>query len=486
MVLGHKSGREVGAEQGSEAVSGSSIMLLDFGILGGITNMMIAKRRRLAKIAVMIGLVGIAPAVRAETPRAVVIVTVDALRADRLSSYGYHRPTSPAIDALLDGGVRFEAARANEPLTSPSMCSMVTGIEPQEHAATRNGLPMQEGLDSLPKILAVHGWLTTAFVSNWTLKDNLTGLGEHFDDYGEVFTRRRWFGLLNSEATAEDVTDEAIEWISDFADSKSAARFFMWVHYVEPHAPYRFHSQYAKRLGITDQDPKRSDRYDTEVAAVDEAVGRLIRELETRIARDEMIVVFAADHGESLGEHDYWGHGRYLYEPSLRIPMGIRWNGTVKQGVIDRQATILDIAPTILEFLDLEAPASFAGLSWADALEGGELPPERTICYQAHKGAVHGDADHERKRSKGLLSVGIVNGDRKEILRVKNGNHLLFDLETDPGELENLLAADAHPSDRLLECLGTVSEGLGALDRLTSKKLDDETVEQLRALGYIE
>ncbi len=453
---------------------------------GGLTEMMIAKLRHLVMIAVMIGLLGIAPAVRSETPKAVVIITIDALRADRLSSYGYHRPTSPAIDALLNDGVRFEAARANEPLTNPSMCSMVTGIEPQEHAATRNGLPMREGLDSLPKVLAGHGWRTAAFVSNWTLKDNLSGLGEHFDDFGEVFTRHRWFGLLNSEATAEDVTDEAIEWISDYANSLSTGPFLMWVHYVEPHAPYRFHSQYAERLGITDQDPKRSDRYDTEVAAVDEAVGRLIRGLETRIARDEMIVVFAADHGESLGEHDYWGHGRFLYEPSLRIPMGIRWKGTVEQRVIDRQATILDIAPTILELLGLEVPASFAGLSWAAAVEGGELPPERTICYQAHKGAVHGDGDHERKRSKGLLSVGIVNGDRKEILRVKNGDHLLFDLATDPGELENLLVADAQPSDQLIECLGTVSEGLGALDRLTSKKLDDETVEQLRALGYIE
>jgi len=154
--------------------------------------MMIAKRRHLARIAVMIGLMGIAPAaVRSETPKAVVIITIDALRADRLSSYGYHRPTSPAIDALLDDGVRFEAARANEPLTNPSMCSMVTGIDPQEHAATRNGLPMREGLDSLPKVLAGHGWRTAAFVSNWTLKDNLSGLGEHFDDYGEVFTRRR-------------------------------------------------------------------------------------------------------------------------------------------------------------------------------------------------------------------------------------------------------------------------------------------------------
>lgn len=447
---------------------------------------MILKRRQLPQIAMMIVLMVSSTTVFSETPRAVAVITVDALRADRLSSYGYDRPTSPTIDALFDDGVRFDAARANEPLTSPSMCSMITGIEPQEHGSTRNGLRMREELNSLPKVLAGQGWQTAAFVSNWTLKNNLTRLGEHFDSYGEVFTRRRWFGLLNSEATADDVTDEALEWVSDQADSSSAPPLFLWVHYVEPHAPYRFHAQYAERLGITEKDPKRSDRYDTEVAAVDEAVGRLITGLEEHFAPDEMIVVFAADHGESLGEHDYWGHGRYLYEPSLRIPLGIRWKGTVEQRVIRRQATILDIAPTILELLGLLVPAGFDGLSWAVAIKGGELLPERTICYQAHKGAVHGEHDDERKRSKGLLSVGIVNGHRKEILRVKNGDHLLFDLETDPAELVSVLPADTQPSDPLLECLGTVSEGLGALDRLTSKKLDEETVEQLRALGYIE
>jgi len=154
--------------------------------------------------------------------------------------------------------------------------------------------------------------------------------------------------------------------------------------------------------------------------------------------------------------------------------------------VINRQATLLDLAPTILELLGHEVPDTFSGISWADAATGGKLPPDRVICYQAHKGAVHGERDSDRKRSKGLLSVGIVHQDRKEILRVKNNAHALFALAADPGELDNLDIATEPPSDPLLECLGTVSEGLGALDRLATKKLDDETVEQLRALGYIE
>lgn len=436
--------------------------------------------------ALILTLTGVATAVSAEQPKAVVIITVDALRADRLSGYGYDRPTSPVIDSILDDGLQFDAARTIEPLTGPSMCSMITGLVPHAHGATRNGLRIREDLGSLPKTLSDNGWRTAAFVSNWTLKDNITRLGGHFDTYGEVFTRRRWFGLLNSEATAEDVTDEALEWVSGHAASESAPPFLLWVHFVEPHAPYRFHTEFADRLGITDRDPKRSDRYDTEVAAVDLAVERLITGVESHVAPDEMIVVFTADHGESLGEHDYWGHGRFLYEPSLRIPLGMRWKGTIEQRVIDDQATILDIAPTILELLDYEVPATFTGISWAEAAKGGALPPDRAICYQAHKGAVHGEHDDDRKRSKGLLSVGIVRTDRKEILRVKNNTHMLFDLAADPAELASLVIDDGPASDPLLECLGTISEGLGALDRLTAKKLDDETIEQLKALGYIE
>ncbi len=426
------------------------------------------------------------PGDAAGSPDAVVIISVDALRADRLSGYGYSRNTSPAIDALLDSGFRFDAARTVEPLTGPALCSMITGIEPHEHGATRNGLRMGADLESLPRVLSAQGWTTAAFVSNWTLKDRLTRLGEHFDIYQEVFTRRRWFGLLNREATAEDVTDEALDWVDRLFATEPQPPVFLWVHYVEPHAPYRFHDFYAERLGIEDRDPSRSDRYDTEVAAVDRSVGRLVDGLRSHLDPERMVVIFVADHGESLGEHDYWGHGRYLYEPSLRIPFGMVWQGTIVPGATARQATILDIAPTVLGLLGLEVPTRFDGLSWSTIAAGGPLPAERALCYQAHKGAVHSERDDDRKRSRGLLSVAVVEGARKEILRLKNNRHSLFDLTVDPQEEHDLVGPDRRPSSDLLHCVGLISEGLGSLDRLADTKLDAETVEQLKALGYIQ
>jgi arylsulfatase A-like enzyme len=430
------------------------------------------------------------PAWAESRPRrpSVVVITVDALRADRLGCYGYDKETSPTIDRLLSRGLRFERAWTPEPLTGPAMCSMVTGLEPHEHAATRNGLRMQPGLNSLPKILAENGWKTAAFVGTWTLKNNLTLLGEHFETYGERLERRRWFGILNSEATCEDVTDDALEWIGEGRKKGPDKPFFLWVHYIEPHAPYRFQKQYADRLGVNRDKLTKRDRYDTEIAAVDDSIGRLLDGVRQAVDDKDLLVIFTADHGESLGEHSYWGHGRYLYEPSLRIPLGIVWPGVVPVGTVESQATLLDLMPTLLDLFDIEIPEELPGASWAATIRGADELAERVGCYQAHRGAVHGDSarDSDKKRSKGLLWVGVIEGDRKEIVKVSRQVIQIYDLGTDPKEVDNLAPIDAKPTDALAACFARIADGLGSLDKLAVQKLDDETVEQLKALGYLE
>jgi arylsulfatase A-like enzyme len=418
----------------------------------------------------------------------IVVITVDALRTDHLGCYGYSRDTSPNIDRLVSQGMRFERAWTPEPLTGPAMCSMVTGLEPHVHAATRNGLRMQPGLDSLPKILAENGWKTAAFIGTWTLKNNLTLLGEHFETYGERLERRRWFGILNSEATCEDVTDDALDWLGEERKKGPQKPFFLWVHYIEPHAPYRFHGEYTDRLGVNDDQLTKKDRYDTEIAAVDESIARLLAGVRQAVDDKDLLVVFTADHGESLGEHNYWGHGRYLYEPSLRIPLGIVWRGVIPPGTVTSQATLLDLMPTLLDLVDIEVPADLPGASWAKAFRGADELEERVGCYQAHRGAVHGDSarDSDKKRSKGLLWVGVIHDDRKEMIKVSRQLIQIYDVGADPGELTTLASIDTKPSDDLAVCLGRITEGLGSLDKLAVQKLDDETIEQLKALGYLE
>lgn len=418
-----------------------------------------------------------------------VILTIDTLRSDRVSAYGYRRQTTPHLDRLLASGVRFTQARTAEPLTNPSLCSLFTSLYPHEHGATRNGLRLRPDASSVARILGRRGYATAAFVGNWTLRNAISGLGDHFQSYDEVLTRKRWLGLFKGEATAEDLTDAALAWLGR-RDPKSRRPFLLWVHYVEPHAPYRLQEPFAARLGIgTAGEVSKSDRYDTEIAFADDHVGRLLAALAADPAlAANTVIVFAADHGESLGEHGDWGHGRTLYEQTLRIPLGIVWPGRIRPGVVSAAAINLDVAPTILGLAGLPVPESFHGFDWSPVLRGeGEAPRERVLWFQAHKGAVLSAREASSARRKGLLEVGVLfwPEGRKEVFRLAEGRRSVFELGSDPGEIRNLAKTASPPSDRVQAWLTGLRRGLAASDRLAAAlAIDPESVRKLRALGY--
>lgn len=416
----------------------------------------------------------------------ILIITVDTLRFDRLSINGYDRPTSPNIDRLLESGTHFTQARVVEPLTTPSLCSLLTSLYPHEHGATRNGLRIRPGLVSLPTILKRRGYRTAAFVGNWTLKDHLSGLAEHFDHYEGVFSRKRWLGLFNSEATAEDLSTASLSWIQERAEDRQRWPFLAWVHYVEPHAPYRFQEDVAGPLGIGGQGVGPSDRYDTEIAFVDRAIGRLLTAVRAYTTPENLLIIFVADHGESLGEHGYSGHGRHLYDVTLKVPMGLSWLGRIPPGKqIDAPASNLDVVPTVLGLFGLPAADIFQGYDWAGVLQGGQEPVlDRTTFHQAHKGATR--PGREDARREGLLEVGLVRKSRKEIYRLRGQRHRVFDLEADAGENSSLVTLGTPPSSALSAWLMQVQEGLAASDDLPPPMLDEESIEQLRALGYLD
>ncbi len=418
----------------------------------------------------------------------VLVVTVDTLRSDRLSGYGYPLDTSPNIDRLMSRGVRFTQARTVEPLTNPALTSMLTSLHPHQHGATRNGVRPREGLASLPKLLSFSGYKTAAFVGNWTLRDRLSGLAEHFDLYEEVLTRNRWFGLFRSEATASDLTDRAIAWLDDHVRSSGGTPFFLWVHYAEPHAPYDYQEEFANRLGFTPGGGNlRCHRYDSEVAMVDHHVGRLLERVSAVAPPSRSLTAFTADHGESLGEHGHWGHGRHLCDVTLRIPMALTWPGMIRPGRIEGSALNIDLPPTIVGLLGLEIPLDFGGFDWSPVLEGNqEAPRDRVTYHQAHKGAVRPAGDPRVPRTRGLLEVGRVFGSRMESFRPKEGRLELHDLSGDPGESQPLASVKEAPSDSLREWLWVVEVGLSRHDDLPVATLDADSLERMRSLGYLD
>jgi arylsulfatase A-like enzyme len=438
---------------------------------------------------------GIAPTDRAQSRERglrfpnIVVVCIDTLRTDRLSGYGYGLPTSPTIDKLLERGARFTHARTVEPLTGPASASMLTSRFPHEHGASRNGLRVRPGLESLPKLLAQRGYGTGAFVGNWTLRDRLIGLSEHFDTYEEVFSRKRWLGIFNAEATGEDLTAAAADWVEEHRDANPHDPYFIWLQYVEPHAPYRLWDEFAERLDVdAERGASKSDRYDTEIAYVDREVGRLLTALggSATAPPEDTLVIFVADHGESLGDHGYWGHGRHTYEDSLRIPMGMVWPGRIPAGRIAAPSLIIDVAPTVLGLLGLAEPESFRGHDWSGVFEGDSRAPNRVTYFQAHKGAVHGDHTSSSARVEGLLEVARVAGNRKEVYDVASRTVRIFDVEADPGELTDLAEPGARPSEPLQIWLRTVREGLKAASDIPAAEIDAESEAHLKALGYLD
>jgi len=416
----------------------------------------------------------------------IILVSVDTLRADRLSSYGYERATSPNIDRLVEGGVRFDQARTVEPLTNPALSSMITGLYPHEHGGSRNGLRVRAGLASLPKTMQARGYRTAAFVGNWTLRDKLSGLREHFEVYEEVLTRKRWFGLVRREADARDITAGALEWVAEHGRTRAEQPFLLWVHYVEPHAPYRLHKEYLSQLGLEAKGLTDSDRYDTEIAFVDAAIGDLLEGLGAHSPESETLVIFTSDHGESLGEHNYWGHGRHLHDTTLHIPMALYWKDRLRPGTVDAPALIIDLAPTVLGLLGETAPAGFQGFDWAGVLGGEEPPLDRVTRYQAHRGAVISRHDSELARRAGLLEVGVLQKNIKEVFRVESGQRQLYNVAEDSGELFNLTPPKVDPTEGLLNWMRIVYNGLSQFEDAPPKPLDEESIEQLRSLGYVD
>jgi len=421
-------------------------------------------------------------------PPNILFITVDTLRVDRVSWYGYERATTPNVDRLIEQGVRFTQARTVEPLTTPALCSMLTSRYPHEHASTRNGLRMRSGFASLPKALQGRGYHTAAFVGNWTLRDKLSGLAEHFETYEEVLSRRRWFGFMRGEATADDLTGQAVDWIRAHVRAQREQPFFVWAHYVEPHAPYRLHKEQLKQLGLVSSESYApEDRYDTEIAFVDASIGNLLREIRNLGLTENTLIVFASDHGESLGEHKYWGHGRHLYEPTLRIPMSITWEGRLAPRTIEAPALIIDLAPTVLSLVGQPHPSDLRGYDWGPVLTAGAEPPwDRLTAYQAHRGAVLSRHDSDLARRSGLLEVGMLQNGRKEIFRVQKSRRWVFDLESDPAEVASLAESRDDPTEVLLEWMRTIYSTLADLDEELPEPLDEESAEQLKSLGYVE
>jgi len=427
-------------------------------------------------------------------PRLLLLISVDTLRADHLGAFGSELGLTPHLDALARESLAFENAWAAAPLTLPSIATLFTGRYPEELGIRSNESRLPEEVPTLASDLRARGWRTAAVISNFVLRE-ASGLARGFDRYDDTLPRheavRRW-----PERLARDATDAAL----GLLDACAADRCFVWVHYQDPHGPYDpppgLRERQLARAGEARDAQRRlpvgedqaglgalpayqflAGRHDVafyragyrgEVEYVDAEIGRLLEGLRARRLEERSIVVFTADHGESLGERDVWfAHGENLGEVQVRVPLLLRVPGREPKRRRDA-ATLADLRPTLLHLLAGVAPE--AGARGRDLL----APSAETAASRPYLATLDGSA---------VRRFGLVDDGYKLVVSEQGGEERV-ELHRLGREEEDLAASAPELAHALRERLRALRARLGALPAAMRSSLSDEERARLRALGY--
>lgn len=410
------------------------------------------------------------PGRRAAPPQPnVILITIDTLRADRLGCYGNRSIDTPAMDSLARDGVVFRRAIAQVPLTVPSHAAILTGTYPVWNGVRDwSDANLSSTVPTLAEIFKSQGYTTAAFVSAFVL-DSMWGLGRGFELYddgfkAEEYKSMRHFGL---ERRADETVQRAIAWL----EARPSAPFFLWLHLYDPHAPYRppepFKSHYAERP------------YDGEVAYTDQQLGRFFAFLKSKGLYSTSLILLASDHGEALGDHQEQQHGFFIYNSTVHVPLVVRFpDGFVPaQRDIPGVVNLVDIAPTLTQFCGFPSSqlSSFQGKSLLPLIQKSSSTTPRSgyseSLYPRNSFGWHSLYGLETE------SYHYIEAPREE----------LYDLRMDPGESRNIIRREPALAAALRENLRDMRSRFQRPQEAAagSEKLDRETVEKLRSLGYV-
>jgi arylsulfatase A-like enzyme len=406
------------------------------------------------------------------------LVTVDTLRADFLGCYGYRGENTPNIDRIAAEGVVFEDTLTVIGKTGPAFASLFTSLYPPTHGARRNGVRMRADVPVLAEALREAGYATGAFISNWTLKQHLAGTHRGFDHYDEQFDlKRNSFGAV--ERGAEDVTRAALSWLERQSGN---GPLFVWVHYSEPHSPYDLKPQHAPAAGVEEGPRSRRYKYASEVGYVDAWIGRFLDGAERRLPARSTLLVFSSDHGESLGEHDYWGHGKNTHWPNLRIPLLMRGPGLPAGRRVAAGASIVDVLPTVVELLKLDPLPGVEGRSLVETWGGARADDPLRFSMGERATAL---TKKGRRRYNHPLVISAQTREAKAIYDLSAGDLVYYDLRSDAREERPLAEPPVEMRPPLGRRLSDWYKGLTKYEE-ASGELSQEDLEQLRSLGYLD
>ncbi|MBM4014720.1 MAG: hypothetical protein FJ293_07135 [Planctomycetes bacterium] len=402
-----------------------------------------------------------APAVDPASRPNVLLVTLDTTRADRLGSYGYAKARTPFLDRLAQEGARFTHAWCAAPITLPSHATILTGADPAAHGVHENGLfTLAESRTTLAEALRAQGWQTAAFTGSFVL-DARFGLAQGFATYDAPGASELGLQPEMIERPAGAVVDAAVRWI---VRARADRPVFVWLHFYDPHAPYAPPEQ--QRLPGTTP-------YDGEIAECDAQLQRLHDEFAKRGRTSNLLEVVTSDHGEAFGAHGELTHGLLLHDATMRVPLLVRGPGVPAGAVIPTVVGNGAVAPTVLQLLGLEAAllpdAHHEPLPFA--MVEGEAPRE-PLLLETHLPYY----EHAWAPLHALVQDGakLVSGRYDQ----------LFDLDADPGELQDRAAEQPEKALAMRRRLDALLQERRSADT-ERNELSAEELAKLAASGYV-
>jgi arylsulfatase A-like enzyme/Flp pilus assembly protein TadD len=393
--------------------------------------------------------------------RNVILISIDTCRADYLSCYGYPRKTTPNIDAIANEAALFENVISPVPLTLPSHCSMMTGTIPPHHGVHDNDNYWLNGRNiTLAEVLKENGFATAAFVSAFVL-DSQFALNQGFNTYYDNFDLLPGRFKAN-ERRADKTTRLALDWLDNHSENK----FFLFVHYYDPHTDYEPPEPFASKFS--------DNLYAGEIAYTDHNIASLIEKLKSLGIFDSSLIIITSDHGEMLGEHGEDEHGYFIYQSALKVPLIFRLPGQRKPQRIKHPVGLVDIAPTVCSLLGIEPPVPYHGRDLSVYLRGSTISPTKRFIY----------AESLYPTKYGGNSLLGVLGDRYKYIQTTRPE--LYDIQIDPAESENLILLRPDLARMLREQLKqTLEENVRKLKSDAGAAPDEETIRRLESLGYV-
>ena len=409
----------------------------------------------------------------------VLFVLIDTLRADRLGAWGYHRDTSPMLDWLGAGGVRFGRHLSQSSWTKCSMASLWTGLYPHRSRILRFDQVLPEAATLPAEILQEAGFRTVGLYRNGWVAPNF-GFDQGFEIYHQPLrlpldpsVRRE-----NPSLAGQSADDSAIEAARAFFHSSAGERWFLYVHLMDVHQ-YTYDEESAL-FGTS-----YSDVYDNSIRREDRMVEMLIGHLTDAGMLQKTLIVISADHGEAFGERGFEGHARNVYQEVTEVPFILAFPFRLASGlVIDTRTENVDVWPTLLDLLGLPALEEADGQSLVPliraAAEGRPLPSDESNAYAEL------DQNWGRNGKEPAPTVAVAFGDFRYVLTTRDGREELFDGRSDAVETKNVIGEHAEVAERLRTAAGAylASPPPPWGDAAGTVELNEMELNQLRALGY--